>query len=325
MMTEQDIHYDPLSAEQLGSLTDEQKAIFASLDEADRQFFAENFAPASLGPALEKKAALLRSKSRKTEFEQRYQQNLERARQQFNNLDTSFGGGDIALGAAGAAGLIGVGLLAQKIAPQGKATWRGVRPSDLVSPLEKAFAGKEKTDIRFESPHPSGTRQAVVYVRNPETIIPGLTIMLTPLNEAIQVEVTKISSAGVLDAIKSGGGKLFDLIKHTIRRDRSDPGSIIDLAGQALEHGTDIYQTVKDLNLEDRVWEVIQQVSEPLQTIYDEKLALERQRLSKLELAWDDYYNCPRCRVEFGAQDEECRVCGTERPIRPGELDPRRS
>jgi hypothetical protein len=324
-MTEQEINYEPLLQEHIEALTDEQKAIFASLDEVDRQFFAKSFNAASLGAALERKAALLRSRSRKTEFEQRYQQNLERAQQQFDAMDLSLSGGELALGAAGAAGLVGVGVLAQKIAPQGKATWRGVQPSDLVLPLERAFAAQEKTDIRFDPAHPQGMRQAVVYLRRPEALIPGLTILLTPLNDSIQVEVTKVSSAGVLDAIKSGGGRLFDLIKHTIRRDRSDAGSLIDLAGQALEHGTDIYQTVKDLNLEDQVWEVIQRTADPLQAIFDEKLALERQRLSRLELAWDDYYTCPRCRVEFGAGDAECRVCGTERTVKPGQPDPRRS
>ena len=55
-MTDQPSAYSPLSAEQLSALTETQKAVYLQLDGADRQFFAGNFSPASLGKALDRKA-----------------------------------------------------------------------------------------------------------------------------------------------------------------------------------------------------------------------------------------------------------------------------
>ena len=94
---------------------------------------------------------------------------------------------------------------------------------------------------------------------------------------------------------------------------------------RAGDEGVDIAQLVKDLDLEDRAWEVIKNAADPIQSIYDQKMAIENEARLKLEMLWDDYYSCPKCRVEFGADDLECRVCGTARPEKPGQPDPRRT
>jgi len=50
---------------------------------------------------------------------------------------------------------------------------------------------------------------------------------------------------------------------------------------------------------------------------------MEKAKAIRLELekAWDDYYNCPQCGVSFDGST--CRVCGTARPEKPMQPDPR--
>ena len=62
---------------------------------------------------------------------------------------------DLILG-AGVAGAIGVGVLAGKIAPEGKASWRGVSPRDLVEPLLGALRGIEPIAVSYTRSRSSG-------------------------------------------------------------------------------------------------------------------------------------------------------------------------
>ena len=99
----------------------------------------------------------------------------------------------------------------------------------------------------------------------------------------------------------------------------------MDLAGRLFEDGVDGAQAVKDLDLEDRTWETVSRIAEPLQKVYDERDELEDQKRSRLEQAWDDHTICPRCKVEFSTSEEiTCRVCGAARPQAPDVPDPRR-
>lgn len=312
----------PLSTEQCTALTEQQKQIFAQLDEKDRQFFAKNFSPTSLGKALERKWETIQSNLRLATFDKKLKENLAAQASQPTE-QPNLSAGDIAIGAAGLAGAVGVGVFARKIAPEGKATWNGVTPRDLVNPLLEAFARKEKTDIRFQAPTEEGTQQATIMLRTEKGPIPALTIVLAPLDKATQVQISKVTSESLIETAKNSGQKLIDLVQDGLSASRQGGiDSLLDLAGKVLNQGGDLIKNVQDVNLEDKAWEVIQQTAGPLQAIYDEKMAAEKERILKLEIAWGDYNACPKCRVEFGAEDTECRVCGAARPERPAEPDP---
>jgi hypothetical protein len=315
-----------LSAEQLAALTDAQKQIFTRLDPPDQQFFAQNFSPASLGKALERKWETLQSRSRLAAHDKQVQQNFQ-AQGFAPAANSSLTAGDIAVGAAGVAGLIGIGVLAKQIAPEGKASWRGVTPRDLVDPLIKAFARQQKTDIRFDPPDAQGNLYAAVLVRTSGGSVPALNITLTPLDQSTQVQISKISSESLLQTVKDGSDKLIHMVQDGLHLNKHQAGveDWLGMAGEVVNGGADLAKTVQDLDLEDRAWQAIQAAAEPLQTVYDEKMAGEKERLSRLEMAWDDYANCPKCRVAFGAEDAGCRVCGTARPPKPEQPDPRGS
>ncbi len=320
-------NYSPLSDEQLAALNETQKAIFLQLDNFDRQFFGENFSPTTLGKALERKWEVVLSRRALEEHDRRVRARFAAGAQEPPAPGPASGKltpSDLALGAGGLAGLVGVGVLAGKIAPEGKAGWRGVQPRDLVEPLVKTFARQQRTDIRFDPPDSGGAIHGQVLLRTSAGLLPGLNIVLTPLEEGTQAFVSKVSSQSLLESIKAGGVNLLGLAKDALRLGRShDPANLLDLAGKVVEHGTEIAKAVDDLDLEDKAWEAIQRAAEPLQSIYDEKMVLVNDQRLKLEMAWDDYRSCPRCRVEFGAEDRECRVCGTERPPKPDQPDPR--
>jgi hypothetical protein len=315
--------YSLLSSEQLNALTESQKEIFQKLDPKDQKFFAQNFSQASLGKALERKWESIQSNTRLAAFDQQIKENFT-AQASTPAPSPGLSAGDIAVGAAGVAGAVGIGVLAKKIAPEGKATWRGVKPRDLVDPLIKTFARQEKTDIRFDPPAAEGTLHASVMLRTPSEMVSGLDVILAPLSDATQVTITKLSSESIMGTVKEGGQKLIDLVQDGLRLGKHGGAeNLFDLAGKVVNQGVDIAKMVKDLDLEDKAWEAVKNAAEPLQTIYDEKMAVENERRLKLEMAWDDYYSCPKCRVEFGSEDAECRVCGAARPTRPDQPDPR--
>ncbi len=317
--------YAPLSAEQLTALNDAQKDIFVQLDPADRQFFAKSFSPISLGKALERKWQIIQSRAALDEHDRRIRrQFVALASGETAPASPQLTPGDLAAGAAGVAGLVGIGALARKVAPEGKAQWRGVKPRDLVDPLVQAFARQPRTDIRFDPPDSAGAIHGQVLLRTSGGLLPGLNIVLTPLEEALEVQVSKISSQGMLQTVKESGVRLFDLVRDALRLGRSgDPADLVDLAGRVITHGAEIAQAVDDLDLEDKAWAAIQLAAAPLQTVYDEKALIANDQRLRLEMAWDDYRSCPRCRVEFGADDTECRVCGAARPAMPPQRDPR--
>jgi rubrerythrin len=155
--------------------------------------------------------------------------------------------------------------------------------------------------------------------------MPGLTITMTPLDQSTEVQISKVSTESVMEAVKDGGQKLLDLIQDGfhLSKNKQDVGNLFDIAGLVLNDGVDIMKTVKDLNIEDKAWETIKRAADPLQQIFDDQKAIENARLLKLENAWDDFYTCPKCRVPFGQADNECRVCGTARPEKPAQPDPR--
>jgi hypothetical protein len=311
-----------LSAEQLAALTDEQKAIFEQLKPKDQRFFAKNFTPEDLGPALDRKGERLKERARQTAHDERVKARIQ-ADAGLTPTQPGLSAGEVAAGAAGVAGVVGLGVVASQIAPDGKAAWRGVAPRDLVTPLVSTFARQAKTDIRFDPPDSAGVIHADVLLRTSEGLLPALDITLAPLEGGTQVKIGKVSSESVLQKVKEGGQKLVGLVQDGLTA-RRGLGGLVTLAGKVLRDGSDLAQTVKDLDLEDKAWEAVKRAADPLQAVYDEKMAVENEKRLQLETAWDDYYACPKCRVEFGAQDAECRVCGTARPPQPEQADPRR-
>ncbi len=127
-----------LTEEQLAALSDAQKQIFTKLEEADQRFFARNFSAESLGRALERKWGTYQSQARLRSFDERVKENMLNKGSP-SSTPSTLTGADLAVGAAGVAGMVGIGVLASQIAPEGKAAWRGVTPRDLVDPLERDF------------------------------------------------------------------------------------------------------------------------------------------------------------------------------------------
>lgn len=322
-MSEQTPDFSLLSPDHLQNLTENQKDIYLKLVPQDQQFFSKNFSPTSLGKALERKWETIQANSRLAAFDQTVKDNLVTQGATISTSPT-ISAGDIAVGAAGVAGAVGIGMLAKKIAPEGKAIWRGTKPRDFIDLLVKTFARQEKTDIRFASPSAQGVMHGNILLRTSSGMIPALDIILTPLRNATEVSITRLSSESVMDTVKEGGQKLIDLVQDGFRLGKQGGAeNILDLAGRVVNQGTDIVKTIKDLNLEDNAWEAIKTAGDPLQAIFDEEMAIENERRLKLEMSWDDYNTCPKCRVEFSAEDLDCRVCGTARPARPDIPDPR--
>jgi len=314
----------PLSPEQIDRLTENQKDIFINLDEKDREFFSTHFSPESLGNALERKWETIQSQARLQEFDKHLKEKLTTNASR-TNLQTAITGGDLAISATGVAGAVGIGVLASQIAPTGKASWRGVSPHDLLEPLFGAFAQQERTDLKFEPPTEAGVLHGAVFIRTQHGLIPGLAISLTPIGDSTEAFISKVSSESIIDAIKNGSHKLFDLVKDGLILSARKGGleNLINLASSIVSNGVDIAKIVKDLDLEDKAWETIKLAADPLQKIFDERKAIENANRLKLEQAWDDYYACPKCRVSYGADDHECRVCGTARLEKPSIPDPR--
>lgn len=324
-MTEQSESFSPLSPEQYAALTGAQRDIFFALTEKDQVFFAANFSVSSLGSALERKRQTLQSRARVDEHDQRVKSSMQALA---NGAQPSDSGGMQGLaGAAGMAAAVGLGVAARKIAPEGKAAWRGVTPRDLVNPLIDEFGRKEKTDIQFGQPAGDGNLSATVFLRTPKGMLPALTIVLAQLSEAAEVQISKVSAQSMLQTLKDQGGKLADLVQDglRIRGGSGDLDDLINLAGRVFENGVDGAQAISDLDLEDRAWETVQRAAEPIQQAYDERMAAANRERLQLESAWDNYYSCPKCRVEFSSATETtCRVCGAARQSPPEAADPRR-
>jgi len=247
-MNDQTFDYTPLSVDQLAALNDAQKEIFLQLDAADRQFFAANFSPASLGKALERKWETLKSRAALAAHDQRMKDRLQ-AKSGEAAARPAISASDVAVGAAGVAGLVGIGALARQIAPEGKASWRGVAPRDLVDALVNEFARQEKTDIRFQQPDSGGALHGEVLLRTSGGLAPALNLTLTPLGETTQVEISKISSESLLETVKEGGQKLLDLVQDGLRlgKGRTGAGDLLDMAGKVMDQGVGVAKTVNDL------------------------------------------------------------------------------
>jgi hypothetical protein len=311
-----------LSPEKLAVLSDELKASFCLLSEADQDFFANNFSPASLPGVISKKAELMK-------------QNLAHA-EQYKNLmakiasdapasNTASVGADNIL--TGMAAVLGIGAVSAVAVTDNTAFYEGLTPSELVTPLRNEF---ENQNTSFSTSGDDNTSiPATISLNGAGQYTPALTINMTRINDGAEIKVNDLTSTGVLETLKSGGEKIIDMAgKGLSLLNRQKQGNLsveeaFSTAKQTLDTGTSLAEDASNLNLKARAWKVIRPLAESIesQARAEKAAALERQMV--LEKAWDQYTACPTCGVAFSAEDTTCRVCGSARPQMPLNPDPR--
>jgi hypothetical protein len=319
-MDEQDL--SQLSIEQHASLNDDQKAIFCSLNEADQKFFSQSFKPGDLPGALTRKGEILK---RNQADRDRMDQLKAIFAQRAESRPASGSAADNILTGIGAA--VGIGAAAAIIATDSTASWRGVKPNDLVSPLRTEF-NNDKTHIDV-----GGNPQALmvtVQIIGENEYIPAVTVNLSSENDGTLVKISDLSSHGTFETIKAGGKKLLGIAADGLRivtRSKFggvSPDEIIQTASRTLSEGTELAEVAGNLKLKDRAWKVIKQAAETIETNYFSQLDKERQMRYSLEKSWDNFYNCPTCGVPFQPEDSVCRVCASPRTEPPNKSDPRK-
>jgi hypothetical protein len=317
---------EPLTDEQIAALNEDQKATFCLLHQSDQKFFAHAFPPRDLPVALDRKKALILSNQKEINL-------WEALRRRFAEpLIAPEDANKISLGEVGlaVAGVAGIGAVAA-IASDGTAQWEGLQPGDLVPALQTEFGDQARTD--FEVTGNPDALEGTVFLISGQQYVPALTINLTRVQNGTQVKVSDMTSAGMLETVKKGGQTLLRLAQKGLslltfsRRGLggmlSGGAQVFGTAGSLFEDGTSIAGLAHDLKLERRAWEVIKRSADALERARQERLRQAREARYALEQAWDRYSNCPRCSVPFGEGDKECQVCGTERPPRPEQPDPR--
>ena len=314
-----------LSEEQQQALNDEQKAIYQMLSDIDRKFFAQTFATKDLPKALERKGEILKRNQAQHERLNTLKERLSLVENIYPRTEgltpTALSIGGIAVAA------LGIGAVAQNISTDGSANWKGVSPRLVANALERSFDNNSTTDTEVE-----GTEDKLIvtiYLRPPNdsAYVPALSVFLFQIQEKLQVTVSDLTSDSVLATAKQSGKKLFDLaVKGFLfwqRRHGIFASDAVNLAKTALNTAFDATQMVRDLDLEDRVWQIIKETADAREKAYlveAERLNLVRQ---DLETAWDDYYKCPRCGESMRDDLNYCRICGRARNAPPSLPDPR--
>lgn len=327
-MTQADLSkLDSLSPAQQEALSDDQKALYCLMSEADQAFFAETFKPQDLPKALDRKAEIMLNNQASRDRLAKLKGMIAERAQQINVSGEAVVNDrkseDILTTITAA---VGVGAAAAAIATDNTARWQGVWPRDLVAPLEKEFENQEKTDIDFE-----GTTDALegtVFVSSGKRFVPALTINLTRIGDGVEVKMGDLTSRGFLETLRGGGEKLLSLAYKGLvlwnRRGWGNPVNLIGMANSALSDTAGLAELAGNLKIKDRAWNVIKNTATQMEKNYQDRLAQERQARYALERAWDQYYACPTCAVPFGDEEKTCRVCGTTRPEQPMKPDPRR-
>lgn len=310
-----------LSTQQISSLSDEQKAIFCSLDDSDQVFFSETFTPNDLPVVLDRKGEILKrnkaDRERLLAIQEQMVQNTAAA------SPGSQSAGDVITAVAG---VVGVGVAAAVVATDNKASWRGVKPGDLIPALRNEF-NTERTQLSF-SGSPSALAAAIMLLAD-TGFVPALTINLTAVDDGTEVKMSDLTSQGTIATIKEGGAQILNMAGNAIRvlrrgrRGSVSPEEVLSTASQTLSSGADLAKVAGNMQLKERAWKVIKQTAEAVEANYLSELEKARQAREALEKAWDRFNNCPVCGVSFGSDDQECRVCGTDRPEKPLVADPR--
>jgi hypothetical protein len=331
-----DLVLSKLSADQLAALNDDQKAIFCLLSEADQKFFSQTFKPADLPVALERKGEILKRNQANREFMERFKAAVQTAAPteapaegesgaaQDAKPKSSTSGEDILTAVAGA---VGLGAAAAAVASDNSASWRGVKPNDLVVPLRNEF-NNDRTRVDVAG-NPQALTVSVMILSGGHSV-PALTIGLAQENDSTTVKMSDLTTHGVLETVKEGGMKILGMAADGLRilthskLGGISPDELVNTASHTFEEGADLAEVAGNLKLKDRAWKVVKQTAETVEASYLSQLEQERQARYALEKAWDNYYNCLTCGVPFGAEDANCRVCGSARPESPKKMDPRK-
>ncbi len=319
------LDFSPLSVEQVAALGDEHKAVFQLLTAKDRSFFAQTFSEKDLPAALERKAEIMK---RNQTQRQKIGEVMASLAQVQTEADFPAAGG-MRLGeiAAGAAAAVGIGAVAASVSTDGNATWKGVPPRLLANALEQAFDNGETTDVEVEGSEDN--LLATVFLRPPDgsRYVPAITVSLHRVEEIIQVKVGDLTSETFLEAAKHGGQRLLELagkgLNLWLRRRGVFSAEAVDLAQSALNSAFDAAQVARDLNLKDRVWQVIKETADAREKAWQIEAERERQLRQDLIDAWEAYNKCPRCGEPFRQQEDVCHICGRGRNVAPTQPDPR--
>jgi hypothetical protein len=313
---------EKLSVEQIQVLSEEQKAIFFTMDERDQDFFAQTFKPGDLPKALDRKGEILkRNQADRVRLEKikgaLAQVSADRAASQEGTEDVL----------TAIAGAVGIGAAAAAVASDNTGFWQGVKPADLVAPLRTEFTN-DRTRVSVDGNTDALTVNVLLITDNYQSV-PALTVHLSAVKNGTQVKVSDLTSHGMLQTIKDGGKKLLDLASDGLellsKRNRSvvGPGDVISKAGDVLDEGSELAKVAGNLKLNERAWKVIKQSAETVEASYLSEKQRQLEARTALESAWDRYNNCPTCLVSFDVGDTLCRVCGTARPPAPQQPDPR--
>ena len=309
-----------LNPEQLAALNDSQKAIYCLLDAGDQKFFAQTYKPKDLPVVLERKGEIIK---RRKDVQERFVQLQANFAKQAAEHPQNPAGSDILTAVAG---VVGVGAAAAIVATDNSAAWRGVKPSDLVPPLRTEFTSNQ-TQLNVSGQ--SNALTATVMLTGSGQPVPLLSIFLTASEDGAEVKFSDLTSQGTLEMIKDGGKKVLDIAADGLRllartkAGAASPGEILESANHTLSQGAGLAETAGNLKIKERAWKVIKETAENIEANYLDQLEKDRQARFALEKAWDNFYNCPTCGVNFEPEVKTCRVCGTSRPEKPVKADPR--
>ncbi len=323
------LDFSLLSAGQLAALDEAQKAVYQMLDEKDRRFFAQTFTSADLPGALARKGEILQRSEVLRKRLAALQERLAERGAQSAAVSSPSGAAAIGELAAGAAAAFGIGAAAHAVATDGSAAWKGVPPRLVANAIERTFDNNETTDVEVEGSEENLI--ATIYLRPPDgsRYVPAITVLLSQSGENLEVKVSDLTSETWLETARQGGQRLLELAQKGLglwlRRKNIFSMEGIDLAQSTLDSAFDATQAVKDLNLNERVWQVIKEIADEREKIYKDEKERERRARQDLIDAWDDYERCPRCSEPFGADETVCHICGRGRNAAPTQSDPRKT
>ena len=312
-----------LTAEKLAVLNDEQKAVFSLLDEKDQTFFSTSFSVDSLPAALDKKGAIL--KRNKTNREK-----MERIKTSINEDVASIpeqNQSDDILSAVALA--VGGGAAAAAVASDNSAFWQGVKPYDLIPPLQTEF-NQQSTHLEVTGNQDSLNANVMILTNAANSIyggVPALKINLTEVKNGTEVKTSDLTTQGTLETIKKGGQKILNLAGRALgiygksKFGMASTNDYLSAAGEVLNSGSSLAEIAGNLQIKDRAWKTIKNAAEALEKNYLDEMEKIKKERQKIEKSWDNYRNCPQCGVAF--VDETCRVCGAPRPEKPDQPDPR--